>query len=494
MRNQTRSLSATIVFPYALLSAAAMTLICGTSTVFAEKTRPQEIPPERELLITAPAVVDSDAAQYPGAWSFGTLVEQLVGPEKASGAVRDWLETWLVPKEFKSQVVGPRRDIFEKVIRPWRQRDGYSPASGLQWEPNLAHAPFRLLAIVNRMDLCAPRVAGVVGELQKLARLAGHEKEFASLIGLPAPSARPVPMGGGYGGGIGVPEAPSTSGEGRLIFGAIDDTGKPLDGAWTVIFEYDLLGKSDRDWANSWHSLGQLELSDPAFNSTVESLTKTFTHGKQQAQSPVHLAQLRSSEAAFGPDREFRQFELTNGKFSPVELTHTPAPSFALKNSPEQRALNVFLHEQDPLIRRGVNLLPENISDHNRSFVVPGGSAFIPADEPNFHWDLGTQISRDARRIFSLNTCNGCHAGETACAEGLHVHPRAEGEPARLSDFLRADGKPLRIGDPDMPGIRLEYQEMNDRAAIFAALLEPKDRATLEALRPILRNRLARTH
>src|SRR4029453_10544120 len=98
-----------------------------------------------------------------------------------------------------------------------------------------------------------------------------------------------------------------------------------------------------------------------------------------------------------------------------------------------------------------------------RARALLAGSACIPADEPDFHWDRGPLVSRDARRIFSLNTCNGCHGGETGCREGLHIRPRAAGSAAQLSEFLRTDGKTHRLNDPDVRGSKVEYQEMVDR-------------------------------
>src|SRR6187455_925940 len=39
------------------------------------------IRPERELFITAPFVVDAPEAQFPNAWSFGRLMQELIGEE-----------------------------------------------------------------------------------------------------------------------------------------------------------------------------------------------------------------------------------------------------------------------------------------------------------------------------------------------------------------------------------------------------------------------------
>jgi hypothetical protein len=45
------------------------------------------------------------------------------------------------------------------------------------------------------------------------------------------------------------------------------------------------------------------------------------------------------------------------------------------------------------------------------------------------------------RHKFSLNTCNGCHAGETG-TPFTHVFPRAAGVEAKLSDFLTGANMP----------------------------------------------------
>jgi hypothetical protein len=191
--------------------------------------------------------------------------------------------------------------------------------------------------------------------------------------------------------------------------------------------------------------------------------------------------------------REFRQFELNGGALRLAPLTQTPGPAFGEKHSREHRTLSEFLHEQDSLIRSGLHNLPLTLAVKKETTLpVLGGNALIPADIASFHWESGQRVTRDARRVFSLNTCNGCHAGETAC-DGLHIHPRAAGQAAQLSEFLRMDGKPHRVTDPTR-GAKTEYREMEDRVAIFAALLEPRDRSRLDSLRDILRTRLRRTH
>jgi hypothetical protein len=460
-----------------------------------------EIRPERELLVTSPTVLDSAPAQYPGSWSFGALVEQLAGAENASARVRDWLQTWTAGLSVNGQRLEPRPEIVEKVIKPWMERDGYDPGSGRRWTPNLANAPFRLLAIVNRMDLCAPRVAGTLKEIQETWRLQGRESDFLTLHSqafgdVPIPS----PSSGGYGGGSiedgedeSFPEV-QFAGEGRFVFGATDSDGLPLPGDWTVIFEYNLVATRERpvsEWARLWHELGNPEFSEAEFAARLEQVTRLFTHRDGPSKTGAALAQLRTSEAAFGADREFRQFD---ARFMPMPLSLTPAQSFARKNSVEQQFLFAFLQQQDRLIRAGIHQLPPTLLVNRKPTPVLASSSFIPADNPNFYWERGPLVSREARRIFSLNTCNGCHAGETGCPDGLHIHPRTEGSAALVSDFLRTDNQTHRVNDPDAPDSPVEYREMQDRADILAALLKPKDRAGLDGLRSVARGRLERIH
>ena len=51
--------------------------------------------------------------------------------------------------------------------------------------------------------------------------------------------------------------------------------------------------------------------------------------------------------------------------------------------------------------------------------------------------------SNEARHIFSLNTCNGCHAAETGTLF-MHVRPTPFGIPAELSGFMTG----IEVVDP----------------------------------------------
>src|SRR6185503_10626403 len=69
------------------------------------------------------------------------------------GLLKTWLKTWDIDQTINGFVVPARPNIRTVLIEPWKARDGQAGVSDEQWEPNWRNAPFRLLAIVNRLDL-----------------------------------------------------------------------------------------------------------------------------------------------------------------------------------------------------------------------------------------------------------------------------------------------------------------------------------------------------
>jgi hypothetical protein len=515
-----------------LSSALAVALQFEVLAAPPARVKAADIRPERELLITHPAVVDSDFAKYPGPWSFGVLIEQLVGKDAAPQVVREWLEQYATVSSASTtpgfMQIPARPEIRSKVIEPWQRRDGFDPAKGEPWSPKLANAPFRLLAIVNRMDLVAPELVDVQTPIKNAWRLRGKEEEFTRMLQLTGQNdSLGFFSGGGYGGrGVSIeptklPPEPNVAGEGRLVFGALGEDGRPLVGGWTIILEYKLeshhaktlegtlpgspareLLSGVRLWAQMWHALGQYELGDHRYNEMLAHVTRAFTHRRGApdtttvtSEDEPAFGQLRSSEAAFGKERVFRQFRLAGLKLTPETLPMTPEVKFMEDTPDGGRVLASFLKATEPLILAGLHTLPGNVNDRNgQSHSLLAGHAVIPAGEKEFHWDPRPGISRNARRLFSVNTCNGCHAGDTGCPDGLHIHPRNEGEAARLSAFLRMDGKPNRFQDPGVKSSYVKQEEIADRAAILAALLEPRKSRRVDALEDSLRERLRRGH
>ncbi|MCP3140949.1 Ig-like domain-containing protein [Pyxidicoccus xibeiensis] len=323
-----------------------------------------------ELLVTALSVVEDPVRTTgTGAWTFGTLMRQMNGGMDPSGLVRTWLRTW-----EQNQLVGPsfvpaRTSMRPMVLGPWEARSG-----GASQPLDFSTAPFRLLAIVNRMDL---RREGV------------H------------------------------------SGEGRFVFGVTSAGGTPLP--FTVILEYTLPGGGPEEiqrWARDWHELGRLGVSHPTYNAKLQALTDRFTKSfvTQGGFLGSAISQVRTNENALDFEWELREFHFGAQGLVPAPVALTP--EFFLNGSPLVRD---FVNQNQAAILAGTHEVPPLFQ--GQPFLA--GSSLTPFD---FFWQApGTDP--EARHQFSLNTCNGCHAGETRTGF-LHVGPRPPGQEAFLSPFL----------------------------------------------------------
>ena len=55
-----------------------------------------------------------------------------------------------------------------------------------------------------------------------------------------------------------------------------------------------------------------------------------------------------------------------------------------------------------------------------------------------FKWNSALGLNEATRKAFSINTCSGCHSGETGTVF-LHVTNRSSNSPAAFSAFLNQD-------------------------------------------------------
>jgi len=241
----------------------------------------ESVDPWKELVIVDSSVVlDARASNANGgAWSFRRLMERLGPPELAESWLRTFRQTSLNGFAVED------RDRVEDLIAAWPRRNGAL---------DLAQAPFRLIAIVSRLDLTT-----------------------------------------------------SANGEARLLFGLSDRNGAP--GKMTVAFEYRLppLGTTnDRsEWARRFHALGKLPYGE-AFNAALQGLTDTFA----QAGS---LSQLRANEQQFGPFWQLRQWLLDGGV---LRLSPTPqTPDQSLNGS---ASLARFILDNADSFRAGTASVP----------------------------------------------------------------------------------------------------------------------------------------
>jgi hypothetical protein len=430
---------------------------------------------DKELLITAPEVVDAGEAKYPGPLSFGHLVEQAFGKEEAPMRVAQWLQGWVegrLPQKENEQAVPARAGLNEALIRIWQRLDGYDVNTAEAWVPKLANAPFRLLAIVNRMDLA-------------------QSESFSGKVVSP------------YGGSSGL--ATSENGEARLIFCLMEENGNPVEKGLTLIFEYGLDGNDATqrlNWAMAWHALGKHENFDEAYRNELTLLTRRFTDRGALPQAPaakvdqtsssstperMQLLRVRSNDGVGGAVREFREFGLLENEFRPVVMLGAPREEFYDRKSDLNRKLVRWLKEDAGKANTELQLAMQRNQDSNEPPVrrevvfpeflfvdkkrVPVGGFASHAPDVNTHWDGMGMSDENLRRSVSLQSCCGCHCGDTN-SEFYHVAPRREGEAAVLSKFLRTDGKYWSLKDPATKQSQ-RSEEMEDRRKFFESLLDP---------------------
>jgi hypothetical protein len=359
--------------------------------------------PERELVVRdLPVVEDPARTSGQGAWTFAHLAAELAPPGVPPGAfVEAFLRSWLVDQTVNGFTVRARPSMQAFALDPW-PRD----ASGLL---DLARAPVRLLAIVDRVDLRDP-VAG-------------------------------------------------SAGEGRFVFGLLDRAGRPAP--FTMIFEYRLRAGTEDDvraWARAWHALGALPFPSEAYNAALQSLTDRFVSrgaGTCGAGGSALLA-VRTNEAALDFTWELRQFALspTDGALRPVPVDQTPDTGFLVAGSP---VVADFVNQADEAILAGTFTVPPSFE--GAPFL--GGSSFNLLEA----WNAPGIVDPEARHLFSLATCNGCHGDETG-SEFLQIFPRPAGAAARISGFLRG----IAVSDPFTGAFRT-FADLQRRKADLEGLV-----------------------
>ncbi|HVZ89836.1 MAG TPA: carboxypeptidase-like regulatory domain-containing protein [Polyangia bacterium] len=343
----------------------------------------------KELVITDPSVVnDARASNATGGapWSFRFLMEQMAPPgTEPSDFVAAWLGQFEIPDgSVNGFPVDVRRTATLRQL--WPMGDG--------GKPDLARAPFRLLAIINRVDLHA-----------------------------------------------------SGNGEARLVFGAVDATGagRPM----TVAFEF-LLPTTDprtgapvtrADWAARFHALNGLPFG-PGYNFALQAITDLFT---RRGTSPAgvggsSLGQVRTNEILMGGPWQLREFHLAGSpdglglRLAPTP--QTPVGSAITDGTPEAQALLRYLSGSPAAIHGGFAAVPQEIL---------GGQS-----NENFSWTFGAPVDKATRRAFAGQTCNGCHFSEITGLQldGFYhlsptADPGADGS-GRLSNFIKLIEIPRR--------------------------------------------------
>lgn len=394
---------------------------------------------DKELVVRNLSVVnDACRTQYNGTncantgsrgkWSFGYLMSQIAGGKNEAGTsefVLNWLATWQTDQIVNGHVVAARAGVsasgaplgMNKFVNTWRTKSNCQATGPCTLDFN--QAPFRLLAIINRIDL----------------------------------------SGNAYGS--------ASPGELRFVFGFVDLTklgdASSNNGAMkgTVIFEYKLTQHSDTFWwAEMWHDLAYYEFSE-AYNSRLEQLTNLVTiYNPAMIPGGSAISQIRTNEIEFDTAAlSSRVWELreqtrdcsqgTTCRMKPDTVKLTPDSRYN-KGGEEQEnpaykgsALDSYLLNNAPLIdAEDLSTLPPH--------MIGGASRSKSALGQQLVWDLSTEsqgsyepnggsFRTSTRHVFALQTCGGCHYAETGTSN-FHVAPRGINQMAALSGFLAPSG------------------------------------------------------
>jgi hypothetical protein len=249
--------------------------------------------------------------------------------------------------------------------------------------PSWAYSPFRLIAIVNRVDLAQDPCQGDAGEL-------------------------------------------------RYVYAAVDPaTSRPLDLTLIVEVPYPTT-RSAAEWARAWRALAELPAGEP-YAEGLADLTREI----QREGDPLRV-RLRTNEVAFADPAarawEMREFNVQI-RSGALALALVPL-EFTPRADVDPAVLSDYVLEHADEIEGSGASLPESLQ---------AGAAQI--DAPDFSWPV-LGVSERLRRAFSLQTCNGCHGGDTATLPFRHIGAGSSAAaPAQLSRFLydpSADSDELR--------------------------------------------------
>jgi hypothetical protein len=401
------------------------------------------VDPARSLIIRDPSVVEDPTRTFNpctgvgtpmGKWTFGYLMKEMANQPMTginpSAFTRLWLKHWENNLVINGWGVPARAAVKNIVTTPWEIASG-----GPGFPLDLKIAPFKLLAIVNRIDL------------------RGNS---------------------GY--------TTNNAGEARFVFGVIDRRkGNCLVSEMTVILEYGIDQPDCNgviNWARQWVNLSTLPLGSPAYNAALEAITEQFAKAGV-APAKVNgsaLNQVRTNE--FLPPQtgpwELREFRLTMTREDPFPPTGQLIQT-TVKQTPDgimdgTNTLADYINANCGPILTDSHVVPLNFPRSPLDPPLPnppagflGGNSFVP---PNF-WNapgLACDPSPpgDARFKFSMSTCSGCHKDET-WTRFYHIVPTPFGTPAALSAFLSG---PITVNDP-VNGFARNFDEILRRALLL---------------------------
>jgi hypothetical protein len=424
---------------------------------------------DKALFIRHPAVVQdplrtwdpcTGAGTQGGVWTFAHLIREMAigSGSTPEDFAKNWLSLWLNNYTVNADVVPSRVQMFNQVIQPWATASGVvatlvtNPLTGfrsvnLTGPLNLNIAPFRLLAIVNRIDLGrTTRGGGGYGGGTSSRPVDAGELRFIFNV------VQPNPWGAG-----------SEATCGRKLFTTIFEYGVPITGCANVV-----------NWARKWTQLQAFPGFTPAYLAQLESMTQSVvlngaapTKGNKNA-----INQIRTNEIALAGPWELREFTLTaenppanldppaNGPLRPHTVAQTPNDGAFSAFGADANINNFVNGVVTPAVPLPVGLPAPCSSSHLVPYFFAGlpfrgGNALIGPG----HWRANSVTAASparnicARFQFSFNTCGGCHQNDSGTdgppsTNFTHIDVFTS-PPVTMSKFLTGGGPGLVFNVPD---------------------------------------------
>jgi hypothetical protein len=378
----------------------------STSVTYSVAGTPCSVRSRKELEIRDLSVVEDPVRTGPGgAWTFQHLMENMApSADQAPAMVESLLDTWLTNQSVGAFTVLSRPSMQDVILNPFPRT-----ASGAL---DLSRAPFRLLAIANRIDL------------------------------------QNVSSG--------------SAGEGRLAFGIIDQFGNPLE--MTLIVEYNIPASSAQDvtdLANAWHGLSSLPFPSEQYNAALQAITDKFTARNAAPGRPngSAIGQVRTNDFLTLGEWEFREFHLspTTGFLVPAPVALTPDASLNGTTT-----LADYLNANQSAILSVTHTVPETFEGQ----PFQGGSMITDF----FTW-FAPGVDPEVRAKFAQNTCNGCHTDPLETNTPVfQIAPRLQGQQSSLSPFLLG----TQVVDPFANVLR-NFNELARRGRVLHDIVCPNE-------------------
>lgn len=356
------------------------------------------VDPFKELIVVEDAALTGALVAEGGAWNFGSLLRQMLPAAQASdpaavaaftrGLFSHWNRAVQVAGSPTAAVARPGTLLQEFLCDASSNSGPSCTIDNALVDPN--KLPFKLIAIVNRLDLK----------------------------------------------------------EGRFVFGLNNGS----ENKFSIIFEYDytkVSGVSLADWAQDWHALGNLTCTSgncAAYQTALKAVTDKFTsRNVGPGTNGNALGQLRTNEAFFtDPPWEFREFVLT-GAGAAAALTQVDVKKNPPSNLNNTEGLaNLIVNNAQAILNNTFEMPDGFKGSSSRTDNINGSGG-----GPSFKWTFASTsvaMSENLRHAFAINTCIGCHISETDKIDGFyHISPMVNNNGVgRLSGFMLDNQIPMR--------------------------------------------------